>query len=473
MMQYRTIEEVLPVIGEFGRFQMCTMAICVATKIPQQMQMVITYFLSLNPNWKCMGDSTIHPCLLNKTYSASNQLRCSMPRNEWTYVKPPSYSVVTFYDLACHSEWVIPMSSSTTLIFEAVGTVFVGVLADRHGRRPILIYSFFFMSIIVLLSIWSPTVEIFLASRALVGFFMAGVFTLVYTLSCELVGNKYRPLAGNMIGVAICFAESILSMLAYVIQDWRKLLIVSIVPFSPILISFRWLPESTRWLLARGRVLEAKEILTRATFVNRKHLESEIILKSRHVASKKDGKSAVSFLLNGKFISQLLVQIYAFFAINSSYYGLSFISEEFSTGSPYFNFLYASLTGAPAAIIGCFLVMCTGRKTVTVVAMCLAGIATVGIGLIPGRLHILKLTLGLLAKFSSSLVLSAIFVWTLELIPTLIRARAFSILAVAGRIGGGASPWITQGLLQYGSIVPFFQLRIHNFVWRYPVMLPT
>ena len=74
------------------------------------------------------------------------------------------------------------------------------------------------------------------------------------------------------------------------------------------------------------------------------------------------------------------------------------------------------------------------------------------------RLHILKLTLGLLAKFSSSLVLSAIFVWTLELIPTLIRARAFSILAVAGRIGGGASPWITQGRLQYGSLVPFVSL---------------
>ena len=458
-MQYNTIDEVLPVIGEFGWFQLCTMAICLTTKIPQQMQMVITYFLSLNPKWKCIGVSSANDsCLLtNETYSATNQVRCSMPRNEWTYAKPTSYSVVTYYDLACHSEWVIPMSTSITLISEAVGTVIVGVLADRYGRRPILIFSFVLMSVIALVSIWSPTVEVFLTSRALVGFFMAGVFTLVMTLSCELVGNKYRPLTGNMVGVAICFGECVLSLLAYALEDWRKLLVVSIVPFFPIVISFRWLPESTRWLLARGRREEAETILRRAATVNGKQLESKIILQSKVAAPQIEGKS-IDLFFNTKSILQLLIQIYAFFAINTSYYGLSFISEQFGSGSLYFNFLYASLTGLPGAIIGYFLTRYIGRKPTAVCSMCLAGIATIGIGFIPERLQILKLVLGLFAKFCSSLVFSAILVWSPELIPTLIRATTFSILAVAGRIGGGSSPWITQGLLKYGTRVPFVSL---------------
>ena len=90
------IDQVLPLIGEFGRFQiLLEIAFCILV-FPGSMLVLIPYFAQHIPPWQCSRNSTI--CLYNGTFTAHDRLyksRCSMPRSDWEFAKPKEYSVIT------------------------------------------------------------------------------------------------------------------------------------------------------------------------------------------------------------------------------------------------------------------------------------------------------------------------------------------------------------------------------------------
>ena len=91
-----SMDEVLPLIGEFGKYQtMLEIAFCIMT-FPGSMLVLIPYFAQHNPPWQCSTNSTI--CPYNGTFGPHDILyksRCKMPRSEWEFTKPKDYSIVT------------------------------------------------------------------------------------------------------------------------------------------------------------------------------------------------------------------------------------------------------------------------------------------------------------------------------------------------------------------------------------------
>ena len=90
------IDEVLPLVGGFGRFQKIVVLFMSLMQIPIAILILIPYFVQDNPKWKCAENSTV--CLLNGTFGRESRLykeRCSMRRSDWMFTKPRDYSIVT------------------------------------------------------------------------------------------------------------------------------------------------------------------------------------------------------------------------------------------------------------------------------------------------------------------------------------------------------------------------------------------
>ena len=68
--------------------------------VPSAYQFVIMVFIGTNPSWRCLSQKNISEfCVKNgKTFSVGDEFykqRCSMPRSNWEYTKPASFSIVT------------------------------------------------------------------------------------------------------------------------------------------------------------------------------------------------------------------------------------------------------------------------------------------------------------------------------------------------------------------------------------------
>ena len=100
------VDQILPHVGEYGRFQIMLQSMLCVAMIPQTLQILLMYFAAYNPPWRCVFNST--DCPMNGTFSSSSKqydFRCSIPRSEWEYKQPKDFSIVTqvniFSNYAC------------------------------------------------------------------------------------------------------------------------------------------------------------------------------------------------------------------------------------------------------------------------------------------------------------------------------------------------------------------------------------
>lgn len=156
-----------------------------------------------------------------------------------------------------------------SLIGATVITTCSGAVSDWLGRRPLLIISSVLYFVSALVMLWSPNVYILLLARLLEGFGVGLVVTLVpvyisETAPPEIRGSlntlpQFSGSGGMFLSYCMVFGMSLMKS-----PSWRLMLGIL---FVPSLIYFAltvfFLPESPRWLVSKGRMLEAKQVLQR------------------------------------------------------------------------------------------------------------------------------------------------------------------------------------------------------------------
>ena len=92
------VDEILPFVGEFSRFQIVVEILLCISIIPPTLQLLIMYFAALNSPWRCAANSTSCIFPRNQTIgsdSADYKARCNMERSDWEFVVPKDFSIVT------------------------------------------------------------------------------------------------------------------------------------------------------------------------------------------------------------------------------------------------------------------------------------------------------------------------------------------------------------------------------------------
>lgn len=156
-----------------------------------------------------------------------------------------------------------------SLIGATLITTFSGAIADWLGRRPLLIISSVLYFISGLVMLWSPNVYVLLFARLLDGFGIGLSVTLVPVYISETAPPEIRGLlntlpqfsgsGGMFMSYCMVFGMSLMQS-----PSWRLMLgVLSVPSLVYFALTVFFLPESPRWLVSKGRMLEAKQVLQR------------------------------------------------------------------------------------------------------------------------------------------------------------------------------------------------------------------
>ena len=141
------------------------------------------------------------------------------------------------FDLVCDRAWLDALNGSVVFIGWGVGSILMGLLSDRFGRRNIMFPSFLACLLCLLLHAVVQDIYQLLIIRVLMGFFVAAPALNNYILMLEIVGPNRRALVSGFAGLLFPLSGLILTLKAYFIKNWKLLTIICSAPyFLPLLL---------------------------------------------------------------------------------------------------------------------------------------------------------------------------------------------------------------------------------------------
>lgn len=159
--------------------------------------------------------------------------------------------------------------ASSVLVGIFVGSITCGWLGDRFGRRLVYMLDFVLIVVASALQFWVQDPATLFVLRLLIGFGVGADYALGPTLVAEFVPARFR---GGLLA-SLTVAWTVGYTAAYFIgtwidsmpwdDGWRWLLASGAVPAAAVLVLRLGTPESPRWLVAKGRLDEARAVVDR------------------------------------------------------------------------------------------------------------------------------------------------------------------------------------------------------------------
>ena len=104
------------------------------------------------------------------------------------YCIQPMMPILADYFQVSPTQSSFPLSLSTIAL--AIGLLFTGLISDRFGRKPVMVWSLAFIAILLMFSSILPVWSVFLLTRILIGLCVSGVAAVAMTYIGEEIAEK-------------------------------------------------------------------------------------------------------------------------------------------------------------------------------------------------------------------------------------------------------------------------------------------
>ena len=182
--------------------------------------------------------------------------------------------------------------SAATLAGILVGAPVLGGLADRFGRRPVFIGEMLLLALALLAAGWSRSAAELVGALFGVGLALGADYPTAHLMISESIPAQHR---GRLVLAAFGFQALgawLGTVLAALLLDrfgdvssWRLFYLLPVIPVLLVAWGRLWLPESSAWLISRGRQRQAEQQLRR--LLGREDLELELELTPPGVAPQR------------------------------------------------------------------------------------------------------------------------------------------------------------------------------------------
>jgi putative MFS transporter len=351
------------------------------------------------------------------------------------------------------------------------GTLYTGLLADKIGRRTVLVRAMYLWGIAGLLCAISWNIQSLFCFRFLLGMGLGMELPAAHAMLPEFFPKESR-------GRWVAFMEGLLpvgiitaGLVTYYLLPlvgWRWVFVVEALPALWLIVVRRKMPESPRWLEAIGRHEDADKTMTMIENQVQKRTGKplppveDIVLVETTVGGFKFGE-----LWSKMYFKRTLMLWVLWPALLFSYYGLTtwlgalLVAKGFAVSRSITFVTTITLGGIPGFVIATYLLEKVGRKLVVVPSIILTALAAYCYGQ-ASSMTMLYITGGLLQFFTYAMW-SGVYAYTPELYPTRMRAGGCGFASSIGRIGALLGPYVVGAVLQYYGVEAVFTVAATIF----------
>lgn len=338
--------------------------------------------------------------------------------------------MLSFIIAALHADWGLTPEQmgwigSVNSIGMAVGALVFGIWADRIGRKNIFIITLLLFSITSGASAFTTTLAAFLILRFFVGMGLGGELPVASTLVSESVAAKDRGRVVVLLESFWAFGWLLSALISYFVipsYGWKIALILSAIPALYALYLRLKLPDSP-------------------AFSKKKVEKRTIIQNIQDVWSKEHTRST-------------FVLWVVWFTVVFSYYGMFLwlpsvmVMKGFSMIKSFEYVLIMTLAQLPGYFTAAWLIEKMGRKFVLVTYL----LGTAASALVFGNAETTAVLMiaGVLLSFFNLGAWGALYAYTPEQYPAVIRGTGSGMAASIGRVGGILGPLLVGSLVAAG-----------------------
>lgn len=342
------------------------------------------------------------------------------------------------------------------------GAVAAGLLGDRIGRRKVMMWALAFYAFFSLVAAFAPNYELFLGARVLAGAGAGAESAIIAPFLSEFVPAARR---GWFVGALAGFfsfgfvAAALIGrfVVPTVPEGWRVAQVITALPVVMLLWWRRSLPESPRYLLARGDVAAAEQVVADLERKVEKAIGKplppvpvEDTAKARAtVAPARPALGlfgALKYLWSGRMARRTAITWLIWFVITFSYYGFfswipTLLIQRGITVTKSFEFsIIIYLAQIPGYFSAAWLSERLDRKNV--IALYLTGSALSAFWLSQTTTPASITLAGAVLSFFLNGTYAGVYSYTPEVFPTWIRASGTGLSSAFGRVGSILAPVI-------------------------------
>ena len=341
--------------------------------------------------------------------------------------------------------------NSAALAGSLVGSLTLGRLADRRGRRAIFQYSILWYAAFTAMTAlaWGPWSV--MAFRFLAGLGLGGMLVVDPSMLSEYLPPQRRGRLLVFLDLWWPVGLLLATGLSYIFLgptfdrfgdwSWRYLFLAAAFPAVLAFFVRRTLPESPYFLARQGRTKEAADVLTEIT--------GEPVAESAFEAPE-EKHSSVRELLAGTLRGRAFTTALIWIALNVSYYGLflwlPFVlqAEKSFSINVYLLLTLSALSQFPGYAAAIWLVERIGRKPTLATFLLLGGLSAYAFAVADSES--VYVTALFFVGFFNLGAWGAVYPYTAELFPTRLRSSAFGMMEGVGKAAAIAGPYIFGNL---------------------------
>jgi len=353
---------------------------------------------------------------------------------------------------------ILPFVLSASFVGMFFGATTMGLIADRFGRRRAFLLNLSIYSLFTFLGAFSPNAAFLIATRIAAGVGIGAQLPVSDSYLSEILPAARR---GSLIAVAYTigfFGNPAVALLArfivpttpFGIEGWRWLFVLGAAGGFVVWLGQRMLPESPRWLAAKGRTAEALQVAARFG------LQTVAAAPSGAASTSHVGLALLSGPYRRRTVMLCIFQVFQ----TVGYYGfgtlvpLVLAAKGFSVLSS-LTYTTIAFLGYPAgSALSIFIIDRCDRRWLIVATAFLMAVFGIGLGMADAPAAIW--TLGIAYTLVSNIFSNAFHVFQGEIFPTAARASAAGIAYGLSRASSAVVPFVLLPILhEFGPTAMF------------------
>jgi benzoate transport len=353
---------------------------------------------------------------------------------------------------------------SMELIGMALGSVFLGGVADKIGRRPTILGCLVVMAVgmlmattvrgLVDLSIW----------RVITGLGIGGMLAAINAVAAEFSSTRRRALGVSLMSigypVGAVVGGLVVAQLLRVNTDWRPIFYFGAAMTALLIpVVYFVVPESVHWL-ARRQPAGALDRINQAL----RRMGHATVSAMPDLTASARGRSIAEIFQPGLVAITTIVTLAYFFHITTFYFIVKWIPKivvdmGFAQSTAAGVLVWTNVGGATGGAVFGLLTLRFGLKPLTITLLVLSTVMVTLFGRSPADLERLSMICAM-AGFCTNAGIVGLYAIIAQVFPTQVRAFGTGFTVGVGRGGSVLAPIIAGFLFNAGYALPVVALTM-------------